>query len=234
MQNNGLYRTVFYASRLIQDQAKRGSKWSYELSPVYCISILDYKLEKPEKPAKMKYTVQLMGIENKKIFYDKLTFIYLEVPKFVKKEEELETDFDKWMFVLKNITRLEKLPELLKTKIMTKFFEVAEINKMPEQERAAYEESLKIYRDNENAQRGAELLGFRKAEEMYSKILEQERSEKEQERSEKESERSEKEAERSQKESAIRLLFSHDVSINEIANQLGIPEEEVTIVIKKS
>ena len=105
---------------------------------------------------------------------------------------------------------------------------------MPEQERAAYEESLKIYRDNENAQKGAELLGFRKAEEKYSKILEQERSEKEQERSEKEAERSEKEAERSQKESAIRLLFSHDVSINEIANQLGIPEEEVTIVIKKS
>lgn len=41
------------------------------------------------------------------MFYDKLTFIYLEMPKFKKSLEELKTRFDKWLYVIRNLNRRE-------------------------------------------------------------------------------------------------------------------------------
>lgn len=48
----------------------------------------------------------MVDVDDKHVFYDKLTFLYLEMPKFTKKEDELETMFDKWLFVLHNLSRL--------------------------------------------------------------------------------------------------------------------------------
>jgi predicted transposase/invertase (TIGR01784 family) len=88
-----------------------------------------------------------MDTKKKTVFYDKLTFIYLEMPKFNKGVEQLETRFEKWMYVLKNLPRLQELPAQLQEKIFEKIFHVAEIAKMTIAENAEYEESLKNYRD---------------------------------------------------------------------------------------
>lgn len=84
------------------------------------------------------------------VFYDKLNFIYLEMPKFHKTEEELETLFDKWMFVLKNLARLMERPAALQERVFNRLFEAAEIAKFPPEKLYAYEESLKVYRDWNN------------------------------------------------------------------------------------
>ncbi|MEO1627062.1 MAG: Rpn family recombination-promoting nuclease/putative transposase, partial [Bacteroidota bacterium] len=85
-----------------------------------------------------------------KVFYDKLKFIYIELPKFNKKEEELESHFDKWLFVFKHLSDLQNRPTKLQDKVFKKLFESAEIAKFSPQEREAYEESLKYYRDIKN------------------------------------------------------------------------------------
>jgi len=82
--------------------------------------------------------------------YDKLTFIYLEMPNFTKTEAELETTFDKWMYVLKHLPDLERRPQVLQERVFEKLFSVAEIAKFTPEERQGYEQSLKYYRDLKN------------------------------------------------------------------------------------
>ena len=65
-----------------------------------------------------------------------------------KKVEELKTNTDKWLYVLKNISKLQNLPEELENNIFKKFFDEAEIANYSKDEYFAYQESLKIYRDN--------------------------------------------------------------------------------------
>ena len=77
----------------------------------------------------------------------KLTFIYLEMPKFNKTVEQLNTRFDKWMYLLKHLPRLQELPPKLQERIFEKICRVAEIAKMTNAEMAEYENSLKVYRD---------------------------------------------------------------------------------------
>ncbi len=73
---------------------------------------------------------------------------YLEVPNFKKEEDELVTLFDKWMFILRNLHRLQQRPVKLQEKVFEKLFKQAEIAKLTPEEMKTYEESLKVYRDN--------------------------------------------------------------------------------------
>jgi predicted transposase/invertase (TIGR01784 family) len=85
------------------------------------------------------------------VFYDKLTYIYLEMPKFNKTEAELETHFEKWLYVLKNLEDLTDRPAKLQERIFAKLFEQAEIANYSEEEYSEYQESLKVYRDLKNS-----------------------------------------------------------------------------------
>ncbi|MBR6319534.1 MAG: Rpn family recombination-promoting nuclease/putative transposase, partial [Prevotella sp.] len=98
-------------------------------------------------------------INKKEVFYDKLTYIYLEMPKFQKTEAELETMADKWLYALKNLPRLLERPAALQERIFKKFFNVAEIGNLSKDEYAKYFESEKIYYDNDGAIRTAEAKG---------------------------------------------------------------------------
>ncbi len=61
----------------------------------------------------VKSDVMFYDFENKMKFSDKLRFIYLEMPKFSKTEDELESNYDKWLYLLKNIGQLEEIPKRL-------------------------------------------------------------------------------------------------------------------------
>jgi len=145
-------RTVYYSTFPIQEQAIVGQDWDFKLKKVYTIAILDFVFdEDKDQIEKFRYDVKLSDIETKKVFYEKLTFIYLEMPKFNKKENELETKFDKWLFVLKNLNKLDRIPVKLKENIFMKLFEIAEIAKLNKGEFKDYQESLNAYRDIKNS-----------------------------------------------------------------------------------
>jgi predicted transposase/invertase (TIGR01784 family) len=144
-------RTVYYSTFPIREQAKRAD-WDYELKAVYTIAILDFVFDSGKnEPEKYRYDVKLSDIETKKIFYDKLTFIYLEMPKFKKSVDELENRFEKWLYVIKNLNRLERIPDKFREKIFEKLFETAEIAKFTPEQVRSYEDSLKYYRDLKNS-----------------------------------------------------------------------------------
>ncbi len=140
-------RTVFYSTFPIQEQARNREKdWDFELKSVYTIGILDFTFEESD-PDKYHHNVKLTEQETKKVFYDKLHYIYLEMPKFTKTEEELTNRFDKWMFVLKNLPKLDRVPKELKEEIFLKLFKAAEISRLSPEEYKRYQESVNAYRD---------------------------------------------------------------------------------------
>lgn len=142
-------RSVFYATFPIQEQAKTGD-WSFQLNPVYTIAIMDFSFD-DTFPDKFIHDVWLIERFTNTIFYDKLRFIYLEMSKFRKTEEDLETHFDKWLYLLKNLSSLKDVPPILQEKIFKKLFNTAEIAKYSKEERIAYQESLKYKRDLKNS-----------------------------------------------------------------------------------
>jgi hypothetical protein len=81
--------------------------------------------------------------KTKEVFYEKLVFIYLEMPKFVKKEAELVTRFDKWLYLLKNLNKFSEIPYILQERIFRKVFDIAEVSNLNDEEMKTYEASLK-------------------------------------------------------------------------------------------
>lgn len=147
-QNYFKDRSVYYSTFPIQEQAKKGS-WDFQLAAVYTIGILDFVFDDDRQKEQVRHEVKLKD-HNCQVFYDKLTFIYLEMPNFQKTESELETDFDKWMYVLKYLPDLQNRPAALQKRIFQKLFEAAEIARFDSMEKARYEQSLKYYRDLKN------------------------------------------------------------------------------------
>lgn len=145
-------RSVYYATFPIREQAK-STTWNFELKAVYAIAILDFVFDEDkgiEEKDKFRYDVKLTDIETHKVFYDKLTFTYLAMPKFNKTLDQLTTRFDKWMYVIKNLSRLDKVPDKLRERVFEKLFAVAEIAKFTTEQYNSYEDSLKYYRDLNN------------------------------------------------------------------------------------
>ena len=141
-------RSLYYSTFAIREQAVKGKEWDYHLEDVYTVGVLNFTFPDGEYPAdKYCHEVMLKDVEDNHIFYDKLTFLYLEMPKFNKREDELETMFDKWMFVLRNLSRLLDRPKALQDRVFKKLFEQAEIAKYSAVERREYEASVKDYWD---------------------------------------------------------------------------------------
>jgi predicted transposase/invertase (TIGR01784 family) len=95
-------RSVFYATFPIREQAERGDLWNFELAAVYCVGILDFVFDEDRNNTDYLHVVRLKNQHNT-VFYDKLTFVYLEMPKFTKSETELTTHTDKWLYFIRHV-----------------------------------------------------------------------------------------------------------------------------------
>ncbi len=151
-QGNFKDRALFYTSRLISGQAPKGSRkeWAYNLTEVYLVALLEDFTLKVNDAKEYLHDICLCNRDTGEIFYDKLSYTYIELRKFVKSEVELETDLDKWLFVLKNMSRMDKLPVYLRKPIFEKLFNIAEYTNLTKEERNMYDSSLKYKWDNKN------------------------------------------------------------------------------------
>ncbi len=145
-------RSLFYSTFPIREQAPKGAEWNFKLEHVYTVALLNFDLEEEAfDKDDINHDVGLLDKKTLKVFNDKLSFKYVEIAKFNKTEEELDTLYDKWLYVLKNLSRLDERPSALKEKVFTKLFEEAEIAKFTPTELKEYEDSLKAYRDVKNS-----------------------------------------------------------------------------------
>ena len=148
-QNYFRERTIYYSTFPISEQAEKGN-WNYNLKAVFCIGILDFTFDDYEEEPQKSDVVHEITLKNQhgKVFYDKLTYIYLEMPNFNKKENELETRLDKWLFFIKNLEDFQQIPLIFKDKVFKQAFEKANLVSLTREEWEKYEYSLKVFRDN--------------------------------------------------------------------------------------
>ena len=184
-------RSVYYSSFPIQEMAKKDSKdehWNYELNKIYTVGILNFVFKEDELDTvsgdwktvneftddDLLHVVMLVDISTGKVFYRKLAYLYLEMPKFNKTESQLVTMYDKWLFALKNLSKLLERPKELQERVFEKLFRQAEIAMFTPEEYTAYEESLHSLWDITNAMNDAEAKGYGKG---YDKGVENGRAE---------------------------------------------------------
>jgi len=143
-------RSLYYATFPIQEQAIKG-EWNYELKAVYCVGILDFVFDDKDKDRLVVDEIGLISKKTGKVFNEKLSFVYVQMPNFTKTEDELETHEEKWFYLLKNLHKFDRIPSKLQDKIFKKVFKIAEIAKYSADEKQRYIDSLKFYLDLKNS-----------------------------------------------------------------------------------
>lgn len=153
-------RSIFYSTFPIQEQAPQG-RWNFELKKVYTIGILNFTFADDDDEV-MHHEVKLIDTRSKEVFYDKLTYVYLEMPKFKKTEDELDNIFEKWLYAIKNMATLMERPAALQEAVFHRLFEQAEIAKFNSEELHNYRESQKDFWDLYAVTETAERKGIEK------------------------------------------------------------------------
>ena len=206
-------RAVFYTTFPIKEQAEKGN-WSFELRPVYCIAILDFEFDKGVKRANYRSDVSLKN-QYCEEFFNKLKYIFIEMPKFNKKENELETHFEKWLYFLKHLADLDSIPDILKEKVFEKGFKTAEIAALDKPQHEAYEKNLLQYWEMTSAIDTAFEDGIEQGiEKGIAKGMEQERSKQE-------------ELRKQEKLETTRKMLAEGLDIKMISNICGLSIAEI-------
>ena len=165
-------RSLFYSTFPIRNQAIKG-EWNYELKAVYIIAILNFELFQEEVDDAEYYIEQvyLTRARTGKIFSDKLNFLFIELPKFKKKVEELENNQDCWFFLLKNLRELEAQPPEIQGEIFDEIFKDVELTTLTPKEMESYTIGEFKYENFRNYADYAEMKGMEKSKYQITKKL---------------------------------------------------------------
>lgn len=135
-------RAVFYTASKLYEQGEKGKKdWDYKLKEVYLIALMDFSFN-GTLSQKYLHRVRLAEEETGQTFYNKLGFIFLELPNFNIGEKEIKSDMERWMYVLRNMSKLQKIPVILNKKIFQKLFRISEVANLKKEEYMLYERAL--------------------------------------------------------------------------------------------
>ena len=118
----------------------------YQFVPVYVVCIMNF-MPKEHEVTKFRTDVALREKSSDSVFSDKLRFIYLSLPFFDKSEEECVTGFEKWIYVLKYMEVLERLPFTAQKKIFDHLAKLADVRCLSSEEQEKYDESIKAADD---------------------------------------------------------------------------------------
>ena len=189
-------RSLYYATIPIQEQGKKGKAraeaeyhalkkepsktgkeketdaakkkgWDYHLEDVYLVAILDFVFPGDEYPRdEYFHEIKLMDVKDKHVFYDKLTLIYLEMPKIENLEVRLDTMRDKWMYALYSLCYTDEQPPELGEEIFRKLFEEARLANFNERQLFSYQMSLKDLWDSYSTWKCANQEGLEQGKEL--------------------------------------------------------------------
>ncbi|WP_257666561.1 Rpn family recombination-promoting nuclease/putative transposase [Parapedobacter tibetensis] len=223
-------RMVFSTSRLISNQYPKGAKyWDFQLPEVIFIGVLEFRLDDDRREHYLKH-IKLVEGHTGEIFYDKLSFILLELPNFAKDEAEIESDVDRWFWLLNNLSRANKVPTFMDRRVFPQVFQISEVSRLTKEERMAYEASLQDRWVWDNAislaERKAATKAAKEADQLATsrerakaeKLLAKERTKAKQERTK---------AEQDKIQSAKSLKATGALSDKQIAESLKLPLDVV-------
>lgn len=160
-------------------------------------------MRKLDTPKKFRTDVVLADKDSGEVYSNKIRFIYLVMPLFKKKEEECTTFLDCWIYNLKHMETLEKMPFEAQHKIFKRLAEIADSKSLTKEEQEKYDNSMMVMWDNYAVYKHAEEKGRKEA--------------KEEDR---------KEAKKKSKKIALKLL-AHNFPLDEIADLTDLSIDEI-------
>ena len=207
-------RALYYSTFPLQRQAQKGD-WNFRLTPVYMVGILNFGLqhnvreemrEKAEEMLLFRY--ELLETTLGERMTDNLGFVFLEVGRFDKPEDRLESMMDKWMYTLKNMSRLLERPAELQERIFRKLFEAARIAAFTREELDEYTNDMMTENDQKNAIDYARKMGREEGRaEGMEKGIAKGRAE--------------------EKLSVARKMLAAGLDVKSIADMTGLAEQEI-------
>ena len=112
---------------------------------------MNFRLD--DSPGKLHTDIVLSDRDTHEVFSDKLRFIFIELPAFTKEEEECITDFERWIYVLKNMETLNRLPFKARKAVFEKLEKIIDIASLTKEERRKYQGLSRPVSDNRFRQR---------------------------------------------------------------------------------
>ena len=127
-------------------------KWDYNLKPVTVIAILNFQFSHDDSWPKDRYhsSYRLREDSCHEVMTDVLRFVFLELGRFKKRIWELNSVFDKWMYLLKHMHELVSIPNEFRDPLFTRLFLLAEINTFTAEEYKQYKKSLENMSELDN------------------------------------------------------------------------------------
>ena len=150
-------RMLYYASEAIVRQGERGTDWYYDIKAVYMVAFTNFVLTGYH--GRLRIDVGLVDMQQNQLFTDKMRLICLQMPCFTKTVDECENQFERWIYVLKNMETLNRMPWAAQSAVFQKLAEVAQVSALSKEDRMQYDHALKRYRDTLNTISGAEQRG---------------------------------------------------------------------------
>ena len=152
-QSHFIDRTTFYMAKAIASQGQKGS-WDYELDAVYGVFFMNFRSSELASD-KLRTDIVLSDKETHRMLTNKVRMIYLQLPCFTKTEEECTTLFDCFIYTLKNMEILDRMPFMARNAVFRKLAEIADVNTLTQEEHEKYDSSIKVLRDNIAVYQGA-------------------------------------------------------------------------------
>ena len=137
-------RVLYYASKSYSAQIERGDQYE-KLNPTYFIGILDFEVTKNSNYISRH---KIIDIETNENYIKDIEFNFIELPKFTKNVNELESVVDQWVYFLKNAENLNVVPENLKDEGLKFAYEDADKHNWSKAELEAYDYVLMREQDD--------------------------------------------------------------------------------------
>ena len=149
LRSNFKDRTLFYAAEAISRQGEKGKDWDYDVKAVYLVAFIN-DVWQNVIPCYFRIDVKLMDIKRYTVFSDKLRMIYIQLPLFTKEVDECEDNFDRWIYVLKHMDTLPRLPFAVNSAVFKRLEEISDLTELTREERMKYDTAIRQYRDTLN------------------------------------------------------------------------------------
>ncbi len=136
-------RILYYTSQSYVSQIDKGVEYN-RLKPVYFIGILEFEIgQNPNYFSRHK----VLDIETKEQVIEDVEFNFIELPKFDKTIDQLETSIDQWTYFIKNAENLTLIPESVKDEGLKEAYTEADKQNWTKQELEDYERASIKERD---------------------------------------------------------------------------------------
>ena len=148
-------RVLYYASKSYSAQIDRGDLYE-KLNPIFFIGILDFEVTQNNDYLSRH---KILDTETGENFIKDIEFNFIELPKFNKKENELASIIDQWVYFIKNSEKLEVIPESVKDEGLKNAYQDANKHNWTKEELEAYDYVLMREQD----ERGRMSFALKKA-----------------------------------------------------------------------